>query len=61
MASLLLGIIYLAFISLGLPDALLGAAAGDVSGIRGARLLLRGHFHDYHRGHHCFQPAQRPG
>ena len=26
MASLLLGMIYLAFISLGLPDALLGAA-----------------------------------
>ena len=34
MASLLLGMIYLAFISLGLPDALLGAAwPVHVSGI----------------------------
>ena len=33
MASLLLSVIYLAFVSLGLPDALLGAAALLVRGI----------------------------
>ena len=33
MTNLLLAIIYMAFISLGLPDALLGAAAGGVTGL----------------------------
>ena len=60
MASLLLPVIYLAFISLGLPDALLGAAAlGDIGqhfpdtdeqyrGISSLKLLARvcGMLHD---------------
>lgn len=42
MASLLLPIIYLAFISLGLPDALLGAAWPSMYGALGAQLSWAG-------------------
>ena len=40
MASLLLSVIYLAFISLGLPDALLGSAWPGMQGALNAPLSL---------------------
>ncbi len=60
MTQLLLPIIYLAFISLGLPDSLLGSAWPTMYRA-GRPLLLRGHpVHDHLAGHHRFQPEQRP-
>ncbi len=58
MFQLLLIIIYLSFISLGLPDALLGAAGRPF--IRNFRFgfLCRSHFHDHFRGNHHFQSAE---
>lgn len=58
MFQLLLIIIYLSFISLGLPDALLGAAAVHSSGISDSGFLCRSHFHDHFRGNHHFQSAE---
>lgn len=50
MFHLLLAVIYLAFISLGLPDALLGLRmALHVSGLSCTRFLRRNHFHDHSR------------
>lgn len=46
--SFLLGIIYLSFISLGLPDALLGFGMAEyVSGVSGSGVLCRYDFHDH--------------
>lgn len=57
--SLLLGIIYLSFISLGLPDALLGAAwAGYVSGIPGSGILRGNDIHDHCVWNDHFQSAE---
>ena len=56
MVSLLLPVIYLAFISLGLPDALLGAAWPSMYpqlGAGGRRV------HDHLRRDHRVQPGQR--
>ena len=49
MVSLLLPVIYLAFISLGLPDALLGAAWPS----------MYPRVHDHLRRDHRVQPGQR--
>ena len=51
MFQLLLIIIYLSFISLGLPDALLGAAWPS-------RFLRGSHFYDYFRWNYHFQPSK---
>lgn len=54
--SFLLGIIYLSFISLGLPDALLGAAWPNMYPEFQVPVSLCGDdFHDYCIGNHHFQ------
>lgn len=54
--SFLLGIIYLSFISLGLPDALLGAAWPNMYPEFQVPVSYAGnHFHDYRIGNHYFQ------
>lgn len=61
MASLLLAIIYLSFISLG--PARLAAGVGlacDAFGVWSIPLLCRGGLHDYLGRHHCIQSALRP-
>ena len=59
MASLLLPVIYLAFISLGLPDSLLGSAWPSMVGELGANLSWAGIVsHDHFRLYHCVQPVQ---
>lgn len=51
MFQLLLIIIYLSFISLGLPDALLGAAWPSIhQEFQGSGFLCRSHFHDHFVG-----------
>ena len=61
MIHLLLVIIYLAFISLGLPDALLGSAmAVHVQGIFCSGFIFRDNIHDHSGGNDRFQPAERP-
>lgn len=60
MVSLLLPVIYLAFISLGLPDALLGAAWPSMYPQLGAGRVLGGRrVHDHLRRDHRVQPGQR--
>ena len=61
MFHLLLGIIYLAFVSLGLPDSLLRARRGPAY-IRVLRpgLLYGRDLHDHCGGHHRLQPAEQP-
>lgn len=50
MFHLLLAVIYLAFISLGLPDALLGSAWPSMYPVfHVPRFLRRNHFHDHSR------------
>lgn len=59
MVSLLLPVIYLAFIILGLPDSLLGSAwpvMYQELGTSGFR--SRYHFHDYLCRNNCFQSEQ---
>ncbi len=54
--SFLLGIIYLSFISLGLPDALLGAAWPNMYPEFQVPVSYAGIiFHDYRIGNHYFQ------
>ena len=61
MVHLLLGVIYLAFISLGLPDSLLGSAWPSIYGETGGAGFLCGHhLDDYLGGDHPLQPQQRP-
>ena len=57
MVSLLLPVIYLAFISLGLPDALLGAAWPSM--YPQLRVLGGRRVHDHLRRDHRVQPGQR--
>ena len=58
MTSLLLGIIYLAFISLGLPDSLLGSAWPSMYQELGASVSwARSDFYDYCRRDHRIQPG----
>ena len=60
MASLLLPVIYLAFISLGLPDSLLGSAWPSMVGQLGADLSWAGIVSMIISArHHRFQPVQR--
>ena len=60
MVSLLLPVIYLAFISLGLPDALLGAAWPSMYPQLGAGVSWAGgRVHDHLRRDHRVQPGQR--
>ena len=60
MVSLLLPVIYLAFISLGLPDALLGrGVAQHVSAARRGRVLGGRRVHDHLRRDHRVQPCKR--
>ena len=60
MTQLLLAIIYLAFISLGLPDSLLGSAWPTMYQQFGrADFLCGNYFHDYIRRNNCIQPAKR--
>lgn len=56
--SLLLGIIYLSFISLGLPDALLGAAWPDMYPIPGSGILRGNDIHDHCVWNDHFQSAE---
>ena len=61
MVSLLLAVIYLAFISLGLPDALLGSAWPVMQGALNAPpFLCRSGLHGYFRRNDSLQPAVRP-
>ena len=55
MASLLLIIIYLAFISLGLPDSLLGSAWPSMYQELGASVSWAG---DHSCRDNCFQPRK---
>lgn len=59
MFSLLLAIIYLSFISLGLPGfaARLGLA-DDVSAARRSGVLFRNRFYDHFSGYDHFQSAE---
>ena len=59
MVSLLLPIIYLAFISLGLPDALLGAAWPSMYPQLGAGVSWRAACPCHLRRDHRVQPGQR--
>ena len=59
MTSLLLIIIYLAFISLGLPDSLLGSAWPTMHLDLGASVSWAGgDFHDHLRGNYRIQSCQ---
>lgn len=59
MVSLLLPVIYLAFISLGLPDSLLGSAWPVMYQELGTSVSgSRYHFHDYLCRNNCFQSEQ---
>ena len=61
MFSLLLAVIYAAFISLGLPDALLGlGVADDVPGHECSGVLCGHCQHDYFLRHGHLQPDERP-
>lgn len=59
MIHLLLAVIYVSFISLGLPDSLLGGSvAFDLSGIWGSGLLFRCDLLHYIGGNSALQPAK---
>ncbi len=60
MVQLLLPIIYISFISLGLPDSLLGSAWPSMYPVLGVPVSYAGYLHDHLPWHHCFQPEQRP-
>lgn len=56
----LLAIIYLSFISLGLPDALLGGSVAEyLSGISGSCFVCRDGVHDYFVWYHRVESAER--
>ena len=61
MFQLLLAVIYLAFISLGLPDSLLGSAWPTMYREFSVPVsLCRRDFHDHCSRNHHLQPAKRP-
>ena len=61
MATLLLVIIYIAFISLGLPDGMLGAGWPVMQKRSGRALRLRRHgFHDHLRRNHIVERLLQP-
>ena len=61
MTSLLLAVIYLAFIGLGLPDSLLGGSlAHDLPSVRGAGVQHGAHLYDHLRRDDPFHPEQQP-
>ena len=62
MASMLLAVIYLTFISLGLPDSLLGAAWPAMYNEFGVPVSFRRHhFHDNNLVYHNLKPYERKG
>ena len=59
MIHLLLAVIYVSFISLGLPDSLRGGSvAFDLSGVGGSGLLLRCDLLHHISGNGVLQPAK---
>ena len=61
MFQLLLAVIYLAFISLGLPDSLLGSAWPTDRIVNFLYLFpMPAGFHDHCSRNHHLQPAKRP-
>lgn len=59
--TILLSIIYLAFISLGLPGFSAGfSVASDAFGIGRGDFLCWNHYHDYFIWNDSFQPDERP-
>lgn len=62
MTHILLAVIYLAFISLGLPDSLLGAAWPSMYGELGVPVSpCRNGLHDHLLRDHHIQPPEQPG